>query len=304
MKIIVAGGTGFVGKPLLSALLDGGHTVILLTRNSGHFQNASGSKLQLQTWDAQSTGDWTKQLEGADAVINLTGEGVAGKRWTAAQKKILLRSRIDSTHALVQALSQTTSKPKVLINASAIGYYGNIPAGNITETSAKGTGFLADLCDQWEKEALTAEALGIRVVRLRIGIVLERDGGALNKMLLPFKVGAGGPVGSGKQWLSWIHRDDLVAIILYALENPELSGAVNGTAPAPVTMKEFASSLGKALHRPAFLPVPGFVIKLLLGEMSSMLLDGQRALPEKLSKLEFRFKYPDLSGALKSILIR
>jgi uncharacterized protein (TIGR01777 family) len=236
--------------------------------------------------------------------VNLSGEPIAGRRWSAAQKVNLANSRIYSTRAIVDAISRAQFKPKTLVNASAIGIYGPRDASPIDESAQAGQGFLAAVCAQWEKEALKAEKSGARVVLLRTGIVLDPSGGALAKMLPPFCLGLGGPLGSGEQMMSWVHIDDEVAAIRACLENTALKGPVNLTAPHPVTMKEFARALGRALHRPAAAPVPAFVLKIALGEMSEMLLTGQNVVPRKLQDAGFSFRYPDLDGALKDLLKR
>lgn len=255
MKIVIAGGTGFIGKALVSKLKSQRHEIILLSRGD---QPSTDSAIRFCQWNARTLGAWADELEAADAVINLTGAAIAEKRWTKKQKEIILGSRIHATRAIVQAIEKSGCKPKVLINASAIGYYGDVPEGDITETDPKGKGFLADTCAQWEKEALIAEKLGIRVVLLRTGIVLGKEGGVLSKMLTPFQFFAGGPLGSGRQWVSWIHRADVVGIILFALENNAILGPINTTAPNPLVMRDFCFELGKILNRPSWAPLPAF----------------------------------------------
>ena len=301
MKIMIAGGTGFIGGDLVAQLRSKGHELFLLSRSE---KKSADSNIHYLPWDGKSSGSWGSQMSAMDAVINLAGEPIAGKRWSAAQKDKILQSRILGTRAIIEAISKSNPKPKLLINASAVGYYGNVPEGDVSETHTKGKGFLADTCEAWENEALRAQAVGLRTVLLRTGIVLERGGGALSKMLPPFQFFAGGPLGSGRQWFPWIHREDVVRILLFALENEAISGAVNTTAPNPVTMREFCRDLGKVMHRPSWAPVPGLALKILLGEMSEMLLGGQKALPEKLLKHQFIFKFPNLEGALADILVK
>lgn len=302
MHIVVSGGTGFIGKPLLSKLEAENYHTILLTRHPHTSKSKLIKNIMLEKWDAESDGPWSSTIDGAQAVINLTGESIAAKRWTPEQKEKLISSRIKSTRALVQAIAKAEKKPPVFINASAVGYYGNVPEGDVSETAPKGNGFLADICNQWEEEALKASAFGVRVVLLRIGIVLEKGGGALDKMIPPFKMFAGGPLGSGKQWFPWIHRDDILGAIIFALKNQSLSGPINLTAPNPVRMNQFCSALGKTMRRPSWAPVPAFALKLLLGEMSEMLLGGQKAIPQKLLQSGYAFKHPDLRPALESII--
>jgi uncharacterized protein (TIGR01777 family) len=273
--------------------------MILLSREE---QPSTDSAIRFCRWDARTLGAWTEELEASGAVINLAGAAIADKRWGEKQKEILRDSRIHATRAIVQAIERAKNKPKVLINASALGYYGDVPEGDVTETSPKGRGFLAELCDQWEKEARVAEKSGVRTVLLRTGIVLGKGGGALSKMIPPFQFFTGGPLGSGRQWVSWIHREDVVGTILFALENDAISGPVNVTAPNPRTMRDFCRDVGKVLNRPSWLPVPAFVLKLMLGEMSEVLLGGQRAIPQKLLAHHYSFRFSDLSAALMDIL--
>jgi uncharacterized protein (TIGR01777 family) len=302
MKIIVAGGSGFIGSELIRRLVDAKHDVVLLSRNPGAVRLLESASLKIVRWDGKTIGSWSQFIDGADAVVNLSGENIAAKRWSDLQKTRLINSRIDPTRAILQSINKSAKKPGVLINASAVGYYGNFGDGDVTETQAKGEGFLSDLCEQWEREALSAEKHRLRVVLLRIGIVLEPSGGALKKMLLPFKLFIGGPLGSGKQWFPWIHREDVINIILFALEKQSLSGAVNVASPSPVTMNEFSSLLGKAIGRHSWIRVPSFMLKLMLGEMSEMLIGGRRIIPKKLVDHGFVFKYPTLDEAL-SVLI-
>ncbi len=303
MKIVVAGGSGFLGKALLKKLIEANHSVALLSRNPRAAQSNVPSSVQVEQWDAKSVGNWAQRIDGADAVINLTGESIGGKRWTAKQKEMILSSRIDSTRAVVEAIRQATLKPKLLINQSAVGYYGNVEVGNVTEDHPRGTDFLGEVASRWEVEARKAESLGVRVVTPRTGIVLDKNGGALQKLLLPFNLFIGGPLGSGRQWFPWIHLEDEINAFLFALENPKLSGPVNLAAPESVTMKQFCTALGKAMHRPSWAPVPGFVLKILLGEMAGpLLLGGQKVVPEKLSEAGYKFRFPKLEEALSDIL--
>jgi uncharacterized protein len=300
MKITVLGGTGFIGKILMKNLVQEGHKVVLLSRNP---LNISKADIEAAKWDADHIDAWIKYIDGADAIINLSGEPIGSKRWTQKQKDKIIDSRLKTTRAIVSAISKSKSKPKLLINASAVGYYGNVESGEVTELSDSGAGFLSDVCKKWETGAKEAEKYGVRVVLVRLGIVLEKDGGALKKMLLPFKLFIGGPLGSGKQWLPWVHRDDLVGSMLFILKNQNISGVVNITSPNPVRMKEFSRELGKILKRPSMFPVPAFVLKILLGEMSEMILTGQKAIPQKLIEAGYKFKFPELKSALKEILI-
>lgn len=302
MKVVLSGGTGFIGKALLKALVTKGHTVVILTRNPDAVKHLASETITLAPWDGKSVGIWADHLNEADAVINLAGEPVVGKRWSAEQKSRIVNSRVEGTKALVSAIAQSRRKPSVLINASAVGYYGHVENGDVAESHPKGKGFLGDTCELWEESARAAERFGVRVVCLRIGIVLEKDGGALSKMIPPFQFFVGGPLGSGRQWVPWIHRDDVIGVILYALEHSNLSGPVNTTAPHPVPMKEFCASLGKVMGRPSWAPVPSFALRILLGEQSEVLLTGQRVIPKKLAEAGYPFRYPHLDVALAALL--
>lgn len=293
MNILITGGTGFIGTPLGRELRNSRHTVVVTTRQT------SDSKEKL-TWNPPALIP-SEVISGFDAVINLAGEPVAPGRWTKKRKELIVSSRIDTTRALVESIKKAASNPKVLISASAIGYYGAHGDEYVTEDAPPASDFLAEVCKAWEAEALKAQESGIRVVLIRIGGVIESDGGALPKMMTPFKFFLGGPIGSGKQWFSWIHRDDVVGIVKYALENEYVSGPVNATAPNPVTNREFSSTLGDAIHRPSWLAAPSFIVKLTLGELGGMLLTGQRVLPEKILRSGYKFKYSNLKDALKAI---
>jgi uncharacterized protein len=285
MNVTVTGASGFIGGRLVAALTGQGHTVRALRRAD---------------WDTLAGEPPPDSLENAAAVVHLAGEPVA-QRWTPEAKRKIADSRLQGTRNLVTALSTLSRRPAVLVCASAIGIYGDRGDEVVTEMSPAGTGFLANLCRDWEQQASLAEALGIRVVKLRTGIVLGADGGALAKMLPPFKAFVGGRLGSGRQWMSWIHVDDLVALILHAIRNT-VSGAVNGTAPNPVTNAAFTRELAAALHRPALFPAPAFALKLMLGEMSEILLGSQRVLPKAADSTGFRFAFPELTPALRNIL--
>ena len=298
MKLVITGGTGFIGSALCARLLELGHFLILFTRAPAP-ATASANKKWL-TWNPRSSGSWEQAIEGVDGVINLAGEPIA-RRWTEKQKEKIASSRIGTTRALVTVIGKAKEKPKFLINGSAVGYYG--PRGNetLTEEAGPGSDFLSRVCSAWENEAKRAEDYGARVITLRTGIVLGKGGGALAKMLLPFKLFVGGPLGSGEQWMSWIQLEDVIGLILFLLEHPDARGAINVTAPNPVTMNEFCKSLGDVLNRPSWAPVPAFALRLLLGEMADMLLTGQRVLPAQAQKLGYTFKYPTLREALEAL---
>lgn len=302
MKVVIAGGSGFLGSALVGALLKRGDHVVVLSRDPGTVQRHWDAKVEARLWNGRDPGPWVTAIDGADAVVGLAGESVAGGRWTPARKLALIRSRVDPTRALVKALEAAAEKPMAFVSASAVGYYGGSPQGDCAEDAPQGADFLAALCGQWEREAWSADKLEVRTSMLRFGVILGPEGGALAKMLTPFKFGLGGPLGSGRQPLPWIHRDDAVGAILFAIDEAAISGPVNVVAPGTATSKEFARSLGRALHRPALLPAPGFVLRLGLGEMSTILLDGQRAIPAKLQTAGFKFRHPELDGALADLV--
>lgn len=300
MRLVIAGGTGFIGSALCARLLERGHFLTILSRSPS--PPTISPNQRWVTWTPPAAGHWQEAIHHADGVINLAGEPIAGKRWSAAQKERLRTSRIQTTRALVTAITGSTVRPKFLLNGSAIGYYG--PHGDeiLTEEAAPGGDFLARACVEWEAEARKAEEQGVRVIRLRTGIVLGRGGGALAKMVPPFKLFIGGPLGSGKQRMSWIHLDDEIDLIQFLIGHPQAQGAVNATAPNPCTMKEFCRALGAVLHRPSWAPVPAFALRLLLGEMAEMLLTGQRVIPAKARSLGYSFKHPTLLEALRGLL--
>lgn len=299
MKIVLAGGTGFIGKALRKTLLAAGHEAIVLTRRAGD----GGRGLEtFAEWDARTPGDWAAHLDGADAVINLAGENIAGARWTPDRKQKLVSSRVDATKAIVSGIARTKQKPAVLINASAVGYYGDAGDRELTEESQGGKGFLAATCAQWESEARKAEPLGVRVVMIRLGPVLGEQGGMLSKMIPPFRFFAGAPLGAGDQWIPWVHIDDVIAAILFLISNKNISGPVNITSGTPVTMKEFCRTLAHALRRPCWPSVPSFFIRGMLGEMAVIVLSSQKVTPGKLFKAGYPFRYADFSKTLTAIL--
>lgn len=301
MKILVTGSTGLVGNVLVSALAKDGHTVCRLMRPETVV--AGGTKDGFNVAWNPATGELGGAAVGADAVVNLAGASIAGGRWTAGRKEVLRSSRIDTTRALVGALAKMNARPSVMVSASAIGIYGNRGDEVLNEESNAGTDFLAGLTKEWEAEARKAEALGIRVVLARFGIILAREGGALAKMLTPFKMGVGGRLGSGQQWMSWVTLEDVVGILRMAIEKAAMRGAVNVVAPGAVRNAEFTKVLAQALRRPALFPAPGFALRLALGEMAdALLLSSQRVAPKQLEQLGFRFQHAELTRALTSVL--
>ncbi|HZQ55074.1 MAG TPA: TIGR01777 family oxidoreductase [Bryobacteraceae bacterium] len=297
MNFLVTGATGFIGRRLVASLLSRGHSVNYLGRKRS---KELDSRAAFFCWnpDEQAPLDSVPRL---DAVIHLAGEPIA-QRWNNQIKQRIYSSRVDGTRAIVGGIERLRYRPAVLVSASAIGYYGDRGEEVLTEDSRPGTDFLARLCVDWEREALRAREFGLRVAPVRIAAVLGRNGGALQKMLTPFKFGVGGRLGSGRQWMSWIHLDDLVALLVFAAESPALSGPVNGSSPAPVTNAEFTAVLSNALHRPAVFPVPRLALRLALGELADYLFVSERVAPKAAQDAGFSFRYPELVGALKNLL--
>lgn len=303
MKIVVTGATGFVGRPLVRKLLAQGHEVVAWTRDAERARIGLPALCMVESWDPRGKTD-PERLHGVDSIVHLAGESVAGGRWTDERKREIRASRVDSSRALVDAIAALPegSRPRALVAASAIGFYGDRGDELLTEHSAAGAGFLADVCREWEEEVARASALGIRTVSVRVGVVLGKDGGALQAMLPPFRLGGGGRIGSGKQWMSWIHLDDLVALFAHAIETPHVSGIVNGVAPGAVTNARFTRELGRVLGRPTIVPVPAIALKVALGEMATILLASQRVVPERAQASGFAFCFADLGPALDDLL--
>ena len=300
MRIVVTGATGFIGAHLSRTLRERGDEVIALSRDPDSVARRAPGVSRAYAWDPMSEPAPAEALEQAAAVVHLAGESVVG-RWSEAKRRAIRDTRVLGTRNLVAGIVRLENKPQVLVSASAIGFYGDRAGEELSEQSSGGNDYLASVCRQWEEEALKIKALGVRLVRIRTGIVLARDGGALGAMLLPFQLGLGGPLGSGEQWWSWIHRDDLVTLIIHSIDN-KIDGIWNGTAPNPVTQKEFARVLGRVLRRPAFLPAPAFALKLILGGFAAELLSSKKALPRAPEASGVAFKYRELEPALREIL--
>jgi uncharacterized protein (TIGR01777 family) len=306
MRIVVAGGTGFLGSPLTETYAEEGHDVRVLTRSlpSGASRHESGTGVPGITrvgWTPDGhSGPWAEVVNGADAVINLAGASLGDKRWTAQRKAELRDSRLLSTRSLVTAIKSAPTPPAVFISASGVDYYASNDEPK-TEASPPGRSFLAELCEDWEKEAARAEREGLRLVIIRSGIVFERSGGALVRMMTPFRFFAGGRLGSGHQYLSWIHRLDWTEMVRWIVQTPDAVGPINVTAPHPVTNREFARALGRAMKRPALLPAPAFALKLVVGEFANYIVTGQRVIPARAIALGYHFRYPELDIAFRGI---
>jgi hypothetical protein len=300
MKVAITGATGFVGSRLVERLQAQGHQPLILTRNRASADRAFPT-LEIVAYTPTESGSWQQAIAGCDAVVHLAGEPIAETRWTPERKQEILKSRQLSTQKIVEAIAQANPKPTVLVNASAIGYYGTSETATFDETSPAGNDFLAEVCQAWEAEAQKVKDAGVRLVILRLGIVLG-DGGALAKMTPPFKVFAGGPIGTGRQWFSWIHRDDLVNLILEALSRKDIEGVFNATAPNPVRMTELCQTIGETLNRPSWLPVPSFALEAYLGEGAKVVLEGQQVLPKRTTNYGFKYRYPTVKQALAEIL--
>jgi len=298
-KIVVAGGSGLIGSALTASLLEGGHEVVVLSR-SGGAQTADGARRV--RWDARTVGDWARELEGAHAVVNLCGAGMADRRWSEGRKRLLEASRIEPTRALLEAFAGLRERPRLLAQASAVGFYGDRGDAALDESAAAGSGYLAELARAWEEASAGVEALGVRRVLLRTGVVLAREGGALPVMARPFRFGVGGPLGDGRQWMPWIHVDDEVGAIRFLLDRAEAAGPFNLVAPNPETNATLSGELARALHRPNLLRAPAFAMRLALGEMAEMVLGGQRLAPRRLLEAGYSFRFPSLSAALADLL--
>ncbi len=299
--VLVTGATGFIGRALCATLKERRHTFTALGRRPDRTKAAVPGVKEVWRWRPRMEPAPQAAIQGAGAVVHLAGESVAG-RWNAYKKRAIRDSRVIGTQHLIEAMSGAKSKPGVLVCASAVGYYGNRGEEELTEESGVGKDFLAEVCQAWEAEARRAEELGVRVVLIRNGIVLGLSGGALKQMLLPFKLGLGGPLGNGNQWMPWVHIEDVVGIILHALGHPSVRGPVNVTAPTPVRNREFTQTLANVLHRPAFIPAPAFGLKILLGEFADVLLASQRALPKRIQETGYTFHHSTLEAALRAML--
>lgn len=303
MKVIITGATGFIGRVLSRRLVEAGYDVVALSRDPESGRRLLGHDIEILEWDGRSAKGWGGQADGACAIINLAGEGIASGRWTEKKKQRIVKSRLDAGRALMDAITRAKSKPKAVIQSSGIGYYGSRGDESLDESSSAGKGFLPDLAREWEESTRGVETLGVRHVTIRTGIVLGSDGGALPRLLTPFRFFVGGPLGSGKQGFPWIHIADEIEAIRFLMESQELRGAFNLTAPEQISMKQFCRTLGRVMGRPSWFRVPGFLLRLLYGRMADeALLSGQKAIPQKLLAAGYRFRYPDAESALSQIL--
>jgi uncharacterized protein len=307
MRVFVAGGSGLIGSRLVPRLEERGDEVVLLSRRAASLRDRFGKRCQPVQGDPVRAGAWMQAVDDCDCVVNLTGENIFARRWDAHFRDAVRKSRLESTARMVEALGRkpltAAGKAKTFVNSSAIGFYGPLRDEPVTEDTAPGADFMAGLCVEWESAANSAKSLGVRTVLLRTGVVLDKDGGALREMARPFTMlGFSGPIGSGRQYVSWIHQVDMVGIILLAIDNPAAEGPMNATAPNPATNKEMTRAIGRLLHRPAFVPTPALAIRVLLGEVAEVVTRGQRVFPKKAEKLGYSFKFPSLEKALEDTL--
>lgn len=306
MRVAVTGATGFVGRQLVERLIQQGHQGVVFVRNAAKasqlFQKFSRPDLDIVIYQPKDSGSWQATLAACDGVVNLAGEPLFDDRWNAASKQEIIESRAKGTDKIVEAIAHSPTKPTVMVSASAVGYYGTSETTIFNEKSPAGDDFLAQVCQAWEHAASQVTEQGVRLVIVRIGIVLGPKGGALARMLPPFEFFGGGPIGTGRQWIPWIHRDDLVSLIVRALTDTTIAGVYNATAPQPERMKDFCQILGTVINRPSWLPVPGLALELLLGEAAQVVLKGQNVQPEQTQTAGFEFAYPSLKSALEEIL--
>jgi len=298
MRIVITGGTGLIGSAVAREMGSAGHEVVVLTRDPSRAGPLPPNTRAVQ-WDGRTAGDWAQLLDGDTVIVHLAGDSVAAGRWTEEKKRRIRDSRVESGRAVLAAVRQAKAKPRALLQGSAVGYYGDAV---VSELHPPGKDFLARVCVEWEASTAEVAAMGVRRPVLRTGIVLSDRGGALPRMALPFRMLAGGPLGNGRQWFPWIHEVDEVGAIRFLIEREDVDGPFNLTAPAPLTNRDLSRALGEVLHRPSFVPAPGFALRLLLGEMADALLHGQRAVPRRLLDLGYVFRYPEAPGALRSLL--
>lgn len=305
MKIAITGATGFVGTRLVEKAHQEGHQVLVLTRNATKarrvFPDSAFPTVEIVAYTPKESGEWQNAISGCDGVVNLAGAPLADERWSEERKREIIDSRKIGTRKIVEAIAAANPKPSVLVNSSAIGYYGTSETATFDETAPPGDDFLAQVCREWEAEAQQVTQTGTRLTIVRTGIVIG-NGGAIAKMLTPFRLFAGGPLGNGKQWFSWIHREDLTDLMLFALQNPAIEGTINGTAPNPVRMNQLCDTLAQVMHRPSWLPVPDFALQMLLGDAAKLVLEGQQVLPKRTQEFGFDYQYPTIKPALEQVV--
>jgi uncharacterized protein (TIGR01777 family) len=301
MRILITGGSGLIGSGVAREMGRSGHEVVVLTRDPSRAAALPPGTRAVQ-WDGKTAGDWAQLVDGSSVIVHLAGDLIAAGRWTDEKKRRIRRSRAESGRAVLEAVRQARSKPRAVLQGSAVGYYGDTGDEVATESRPPGDDFLAHVCVEWEAATAELSALGVRRPVLRTGVVLSGGGGALPRMALPFRLMAGGPLGNGRQWFPWIHEADEVGAVRFLIEHEEADGPFNLTAPEPLTNRDFSRVLGRVLHRPSLAPAPGFALRLLLGEMADALLQGQRAMPRRLLDLGYAFRYPEAPGALRDLL--
>lgn len=301
-RVVVTGATGLIGKALCKRLTEKGYAVVVFSRDPAKARQQVPGAAEYVAWEPAESGAWSASIDGAYAVINLAGASIAGKRWNPAYKQEILNSRVIGTRGIVKAIAAAQVKPQILINGSAIGYYGFRDDTKLDESAPPGSDFLANVCKAWEAEAMKAEALGVRVVMVRTGIVLDKHEGSLPLMMLPFRLFAGGPVLPGGQYFAWVHLADEVGLILFALENGGVRGPINATAPEPQTNKVFSATLGRVMGRPSLFPVPGFALSIVMGEAAQLVTSGQRVIPKKAQTLGYQFQFPTSEAALRDVI--
>jgi uncharacterized protein (TIGR01777 family) len=302
MHVVITGGSGLIGRALAADLVGGGHQATILSRRTGAALPGLPAGVTAVRWDGRSAAGWAELADGADAIVNLAGASIGAGRWTPARKQVIRHSRLEAGRAVTEVVRRAANRPRVVVQASGIGYYGPRGDEEVTETAAPGNDFLARVAVEWEQSTAGVAELGVRHVVVRSGLVLSTQGGSFPRLLLPFRLFAGGPLGSGRQWYSWVHLADEVAAMRFLIEHPAAQGAFNLTAPQPVTNRAFAAALGRVLQRPGFVLAPAFALKLLLGEMATLVLTGQRVVPERLLALGFTFRFPALEAALRDLL--
>jgi uncharacterized protein (TIGR01777 family) len=302
-RILITGATGFIGRPLSFELVKNGYEVVVLSRRFARAKDLFAGQVKVAEWDATTAGGWAELVDGALAIINLAGENIGTGRWTQKKKQLILQSRLNAGSAVTEAIQSAEQKPQVLIQTSGIGYYGDRGDESLDENSSDGNGFLADVARQWEQSVSGVRAQGVRLATIRLGIVLGAHGGVIPRLVPSFRFFLGGHPGSGRQWLAWVHIEDVIGVIRFLVENADCAGPFNVTAPEPILSNNFYNLLGKTMHRPAAFPMPAFALKLILGEMATeLLLPSLRVIPKKLLEAGYKFKFPDLSVALKDIL--